>query len=954
MNQKNKTMKRILIITLTTVFLVIAAAIVLPVIYKDDVAKIVKQEINKNINADVNFSSVSLSLFRSFPHFSLGLHDLSITGRDVFRYDTLAHIPSFNATIDLLSVMGSGPLKVVNITLSEPEINVVVLEDGSANYNIVPESEEMPGEQEMKEQSGKIILTMQKVNIVDAHIVYDDATIPVRFEAHGLDHILKGDLTKSSTLLNTFTSSKDIYVTYDEVKYLSGAEAEIDANLNVDFNSMRFDFSDNLIRINALPLKAEGFFQMLDEGYDMDIIFSSRSESFKPLLSMIPAIYMEGYETLKTEGKLTFRGWVRGKYDEQNMPGYRIDLIVEDGMFQYPDLPSRVEDVKIRASVNNPSGVTDKLVMKVDNFSFLMAGSQINSSLELKTPVSDPDINSRISGTLDLSKIQEVYPLDRGMDLSGKISLDANFGGKMSALEQERYRDFKALGYVLLENIRYQDSDYNIKVDRGQFNLSPEYIDMASLEMEIGNSDINADGKLVNMLSYLLQEGTVEGDLALRSGRLDLNELMPSAGEAPAGESEGELEAFVVPDRVDFNLTASVDQLLYSNMVLSDLVGEIQIKDQKVTMNKLSTNTLDGSMAMEGYYAFNGEGNPEVALNYNLKAVSVNKTAVTFATLSRFAPIAKKANGEVSSTFSLETELDKTMNPVFETLNSKGVFSADALSFGDVNTLQDLGNTLKINELKNPKIENLNIDFEISNGKLFVRPFDMQLNGMKATLGGSTGLDKTIDYDLKLDLPRSKLGKDVNQLLDNLAGKVSSLGVDFNPGDVMKLNTKITGTLSNPSIRPMLDDQGSSGFKESLNNKIESTIEDEKEKAREKAEEKVLEQIEKAEARAEELLDEARQKAGKIKEEAAQAAQKVRNKTDKEAQSLVDEAKGKGALAKMAAEKAAKEVKKAGYKKADKLEEEADKQAQKVVEEARKQGEKLIEKAKKEGDKIDT
>lgn len=944
-------MKRILIFTLTTVFLIIAAAVVLPIIYKDDVVKIVKQEINKNVNAEVDFSSVSLSLFRSFPHFSLGLQDLTVTGEDIFQYDTLAQVPRFHATIDLMSVVGSGPLKVVNITLREPKIKVVVLEDGSANYNIVPESDEMPGEEPSAPQSDEVVMTMQKVNIVDADISYDDATIPVRVEARNLDHVLKGDLTQTSTLLNTFTSTTDVSVTYDEVQYLTGAEAEIDANINVDFNTMRFDFADNLLRVNAIPLKAEGFFQMLDDGYDMDIVFNSRTDSFKPLLSMVPAIYTESFETIETDGKLTFRGWVRGKYDDNSMPGYRVDLIVEEGMFKYPELPSKVEDIEIRAFINNPSGVTDELDLKVENFSMLMAGSQFNSSLEMKTPISDPEINSRLSGTIDLSKLQDVYPLERGMKLAGKVSLDANLGGKMSALEEERYRDFKALGYVLLENIRYSDSEYDLDVKRGQFNLSPEYIDMAALEMEFGNSDLKADGKLVNALSYFLYNGTINGQLNLQSERLDINELMPESEGETSGEPEEAIEAVVVPERVDFTLNTSVEQLLYSNLVLSDVAGKVTVRDQKIVLDELSTSTLDGSMMLSGSYAYDGEGEPEVALNYNLKEVSVNKTAVAFTAFSQYAPIAKKANGEVSTSFSLSTKLDNTMQPLFETLNSSGKFSADVLSFGDVNTLQKLGNTLKVNELKNPRIEDFNIDFEISNGKLFVRPFDMQLNGMKATLGGSTGLDQSIDYNLKLDIPRSKLGSDVNNLLDQLSGKVSDLGVDFDPGDVIKLNTKITGSLSNPTLTPALDEEGS-GFKDKLNEKIESTIEDEKEKAKEKAQEELQKKIEMAEAKAEELLQKAQEQADRIRAEAAGAAQKLRNKTDEEAQSLIDEAKGKGALAKIAAEKAAKEVKKAGYKKADKLEEEAEKQAQKVIDEARKKGDELIEKAKQKNEGI--
>lgn len=355
-------------------------------------------------------------------------------------------------------------------------------------------------------------------------------------------------------------------------------------------------------------------------------------------------------------------------------------------------------------------------------------------------------------------------------------------------------------------------------------------------------------------------------------------------------------------------------------------------------------SSFGGTTSLNGFYRNNEIDKPRMEMDFSMEEVSINKTASAFAAMSKYAPIAKKANGAVTTNFNMRTDLDQNLNPVYETMNGQGSLRGKSLSLGNVNTLNKLGDALKINELKEAVIKNVNVDFSIQQGSLFVQPFDMQLNGMQATLGGRTGLDQSIDYNLKLEIPRQKLGSGANELLESITGKVKQLGVDYELGDMLALNTKITGTLSNPSIAPSLADQ-----KENFKDIVKEQIQDKIDEGKEKAQEAVAQQVEKAEQKAQQLISEARNKAEKIRQEGREAAEEARKETDKRAEQILEEAKGKGMIAKLAAEKAAEKVKETGYEQADNLEEEAGKQADKIIEEAEKQGNMLIEKAKEQG-----
>ncbi|MDX9930519.1 MAG: AsmA family protein, partial [Bacteroidales bacterium] len=75
--------------------LIVAAGLLLPVIFKDRIRERVETGINKMVDARVSFSGYKLSLFRSFPNAAFTLYDLQVTGIDEFSDDTLASVESF-------------------------------------------------------------------------------------------------------------------------------------------------------------------------------------------------------------------------------------------------------------------------------------------------------------------------------------------------------------------------------------------------------------------------------------------------------------------------------------------------------------------------------------------------------------------------------------------------------------------------------------------------------------------------------------------------------------------------------------------------------------------------------------------------------------------------------------------------------------------------------------------
>jgi hypothetical protein len=110
---------------------------------------------------------------------------------------------------------------------------------------------------------------------------------------------------------------------------------------------------------------------------------------------------------------------------------------------------------------------------------------------------------------------------------------------------------------------------------------------------------------------------------------------------------------------------------------------------------------------------------------------------------------------------------------------------------------------LKLGDKYGNTFKDINISFKIADGRVFVSPFDVRTGNLKMNIGGDQGLDQTLNYIVKTEIPRSDLGSSVNSLINGVSSLASSLGIKVKPSDVLKVNVKVTGTFSKPLVTPM-------------------------------------------------------------------------------------------------------------------------------------------------------
>jgi hypothetical protein len=207
--------------------------------------------------------------------------------------------------------------------------------------------------------------------------------------------------------------------------------------------------------------------------------------------------------------------------------------------------------------------------------------------------------------------------------------------------------------------------------------------------------------------------------------------------------------------------------------------------------------------------------------------------------------------------------------------------------------LEKMSELTKLDGLKEIKLRDTRVKFSIRDGRLFVEPFDVKTGPYTLNVAGSTGLDQSIDYKLKLDLPPGAAGSAATGALSNLTGKT------FDKPERIVLDMLMGGTVQKPTLKMAgsnVKDAVKDAVKEEFDKK-KREAQEELEKKKREAEERARQEAEKAkqeaERRAKEAADKAKQEADKAKQEAERKKREAEEKARQEAERKKREAEEK-------------------------------------------------------------
>jgi hypothetical protein len=666
------------------------------------------------------------------------------------------------------------------------------------------------------------------------------------------------------------------------------------------------------------------------------------SLNLEDLLKMFP---MEGQDM---KGKFTVDGTAKGTVNTTagTFPVVNAMMKLENGYYKTVDFPSAIDKMSLVADMKCPGTNIAEAILNVTQFHAEIDGEPLDATLSARN-FDNVAYNAHAKGKLDLAKLNKIYPLE-GTTMAGLLNLDITTSGVLSEIEAGNYANLPTSGSLDVSKLSYKDADIpqGITIDDGRITFTPQKLNIERYSGKVGRSPVVITGALDNYLAYaLLPNQKIKGEMSLVSSSFDVNEWMveepATASPAPAPSAQAAtddvpMEVFEVPGDIDFTFNCAIAKVLYDNMTLDNMSGQVVLRDRKVSLNNLLFNTLGGNFKMNGGYETKDAKSPGIDFALNVANLDVKKSYETFVLIKSFAPIAKYVNGKFGTGFAMTGKLLGDMSPDLNSINiADGIATITDGTLKGFKALDMVADKIKVEKLRELKLNAVKIFFKVANGRIEVEPFDVPIGNGKMVVKGSNGLDQSMAYDLAFDMPPGVAGAAALNAVGGLIGKPMDTKTNF------KVSVGLGGTVDAPKITYVRNANGE-GVQELVQEKIQETVKVVKDSVRTVVTNVVNDAKDKAKAEAAKIIADAEAAAAKIRTEGRNAADKLKAEANKRADDI--EKSAKNPIEKIAKKKAADIVRKEGVDGANKVQKEADDKADKLLADARTKSNALLSK----------
>lgn len=563
-------MKIILRVLLWLVIGLIIALLLVPVLFKGELVDILKKKINEQVNAQVDFDDVDLSLIKSFPAISLDIENMKVVGLEAFAGEKLFSVEHIHLTTDFKSVIKPQEgINVKKITVDRPKVNLVISKSGESNYDIIKSSGE-------ESSSTDFFGSLDSYVINDGVFNYTDLKNNTAFSMKGLNHEGKGNFAGVAFDLKTKTKVDQLNLSSGSIPYLNNARLGADVVLGVDLEKQHYTFKENQIRLNDLDLSFLGTVKLIEDAIGFDLDIQAPNNKVSSIISLIPSTYKGNFESIKSTGNSFLKGSIKGIFDsaKEIYPKTNLLATIENGTLQYPELPLPINDINMKMEIAADKQDWSDMVVDIENFSFLVKEDKMAGKVKILNALENPSIDGLMKGTLNLKNLSEAFPLDNVDLKNGVIKADLVASAKASDITDKNYKAMSFNGSLETTDVDVQYDKWPVALRSSKSAFTPAQITTSVTDLQVGNSDFNGDLKIKDPLAYISEESSPSLNFNMKSKVLDADELMNFSGsETTEIIQEDSLTLVSYEDYKDYNIsgTYSADEIKYEEYDLKKL-----------------------------------------------------------------------------------------------------------------------------------------------------------------------------------------------------------------------------------------------------------------------------------------------------------------------------------------------------------------------------------------------
>jgi len=744
------------------------------------IKELVHKHGSEALNRDVSVQDVSI---RVFPNLKLSVSEINVANAPGFSADPCIKLRELALSIDFLSLLKFSPV-VNEIKLVDPEILYEVSKDGHNNLEGIGSADTAKAKPDStkKAMESPAAVALKSFVIENGRVRYRDLQSGRELILGKINQSVSLDLDQR--LEDIKTKGK---LEISEIKVSDSASGIRTGTIMV---TVRHDIHLNLpgerLQVRSLELgfqdiratiKGEATHFMTKPPV-LDFTLSAPDIKLASVLKEVPANLSPDIPKLTAKGVASLEAHIKGALDSREpgdpvagkVPDVSARFTIRDGGVGHKDLPAGVENLNLDLDLAGDS-------LKLERFAFELGGNPVKMDAlitSLKSPVPMlQDFN--VNALLDIGKLvpllQKLAMVDPGLKAEGLIQSVIKASGP---LDPNAPQNLKAAGTVELKNVTAEGKPLPQPLKlTGQVKIDNDKIG-ENLTVHVGQSDFSVIGTVTNYLAMVMpktasvgksggQGPTTKAKLAVQSGFLNLDELMPASDPKKEEKETAPMTAWPALPKVDADVDIKLAKTQLLNLAMTDFTA-------KTTLIGSVVNTaLKGTLYSGGFSSsvkadLKDTSDAKVALKLDVNHVEANdfisRLNDRLPGSNRLMKSLSRADSTIFGKFNLNVDINTHGTPaqVADNLIGKINFAlvdGKLMETGLVKGLSDaLGKVNKSLAFHEFTFSNFKSDLEAQNGKLLVKDCNISESVVGAIMAaGTIGFDNTLDLSLESHLP---------------------------------------------------------------------------------------------------------------------------------------------------------------------------------------------------------
>ncbi len=739
--------------------ILLLSAVIVASFFEEEIGQKLVTEVNKQLKSELSVEDFSLSLISGFPNAAGNLKNVTLKDSEG---GNLLEAQKMSFRFGLMSLFSKN-IKVRSVVISDGTLYLHKDRKGKVNYDILVDAPEDKPDSEKSEELG---ISLEEAKFVNVTLIYKDEIQKIETKQILNNATLSGNFSSKKFSLSSFADIQSEFFEMDEVRFLTNKNLVYDARISVDLEKNRYEFENVTFGHESNMFNVEGVIHTKDKNVHYDLTIDGKEGNLESMLGLLPEKYFAFFGDFKSKGSFHFSAAVKGLQTERTNPAIQAEFGLKNGKISGGKFDA-LKAVNFTAVFGNGKSRNNRTsTFTIDDFKAFFDRELIEFNLKVNN-LDDPKIDFTFNGALPLDYAYKLFEQPAITSGKGDIELKNIFlkGNLNDMLSASRIGRVEAGGLVEFDDAELTINNEKIVFDKGQLELNNNSFLVKNIRIEGAGSEINLDGKFLNVIPVLFADSLNSNNAILRfqatldAPNIDFDRLfnMSKLQVSPTQVKKAVYDSLQVAHTMkrerftkmlEGNFQAKIRAYNYNLIEGADFTGNFEFVNNELKI-KGNTHAMNGGFNLEGNAYFTEK--PYLKAKLICQEIDVREFFRQCENFGQEFLLYDNVNGELESYLLINAFWDEEGHHQIDKLQVFGDVSIKNGELIGFKMLYDFSDYIKIQDLRHIKFTNMRNWLEVRNRRIYIPAMFIQSNAMNLTASGEHTFENDMDYNLKIN-----------------------------------------------------------------------------------------------------------------------------------------------------------------------------------------------------------